>query len=123
MYSVTLSYAIDPLIITIKIITSKTWVSHSVSYIFVICSQELRSVGNHVSVIHFRLSCQAIFDFMDYLQKEAPMSRRGDYINTGVSLQLALIMSWVSVGLWILVAIYTARRAYRERDVLTCCGN
>ncbi|XP_028164563.1 uncharacterized protein LOC114355753 [Ostrinia furnacalis] len=86
-------------------------------------ARELRATGDHVSVIHFRLSCQAIFDFMDYLQKDAPNSRRGDFINTGVSLQLALVMSWCAVALWLLVAIYTARRAYKERDVLTCCGN
>lgn len=69
------------------------------------------------------MSCQAIFDFMDYIQKDAPNSRRGDFINTGIALQLALITSWFAVILWIVVSVYTAIRAYKEREVLTCCGN
>lgn len=60
---------------------------------------------------------------MDYIQKDAPNSRRGDFINTGVSLQLAVIASWAAVGLWVAILFRTALRAYRERDVLTCCGN
>ncbi|CAG9107329.1 unnamed protein product [Plutella xylostella] len=84
---------------------------------------EFRASGDHATAIHFRLTCQAIFDFMDYIQKDAPNSRRGDIINTGVALQLALITAWLAVALWIAVAVYTALRAYKERAVLTCCGN
>ncbi|XP_041974338.1 uncharacterized protein LOC121729781 [Aricia agestis] len=84
--------------------------------------RETRASGDQATAIHFRLSCQAIFDFMDYIQKDAPNSRRGDFINTGVALHLALISSWIAVILWITVSVYTAVRAYRERDVLTCCG-
>ncbi|XP_026764026.2 uncharacterized protein LOC113522520 [Galleria mellonella] len=86
-------------------------------------AREIHASGDHVSVIHFRLTCQAIFDFMDYLQKNAPNSRRGEFINTGVALQIALITSWVAVALWIGVVILTSIRAYKERNVLTCCGN
>ncbi|KAG7304299.1 hypothetical protein JYU34_011239 [Plutella xylostella] len=85
--------------------------------------KEFRASGDHATAIHFRLTCQAIFDFMDYIQKDAPNSRRGDIINTGVALQLALITAWLAVALWIAVAVYTALRAYKERTVLTCCGN
>ncbi|XP_046972862.1 uncharacterized protein LOC124539608 [Vanessa cardui] len=85
--------------------------------------RELHATGDHATAIHFRLSCQAIFDFMDYIQKDAPNSRRGDFINTGIALQLALITTWLAVILWIVVAAYTAIRAYKERDVMTCCGN
>ncbi|CAF4915216.1 unnamed protein product [Pieris macdunnoughi] len=85
--------------------------------------REVRASGDQATVIHFRLACQAIFDFMDYIQKDAPNSRRGDYINTGVSLQIALIASWLGVILWVAISIYTAIRAYKERGVLTCCGN
>lgn len=60
---------------------------------------------------------------MDYIQKDAPNSRRGDFINTGVALHLAVIASWVAVAFWIAIVVYTARRAFRERHVLTCCGN
>ncbi|KAL4720525.1 hypothetical protein ACJJTC_015293 [Scirpophaga incertulas] len=86
-------------------------------------ASELHASGDHVSVIHFRLACQAIFDFMDYLQKDAPNSRRGDFINTAISLQLCVISSWLAVVLWFFITIHTARRAYKEREVLTCCGN
>ncbi|KAJ2943882.1 hypothetical protein O0L34_g8206 [Tuta absoluta] len=79
--------------------------------------------GDQASAIHFRLGCQAIFDFMDYTQQNSLVPRHGDFINTGAALQLALIASWISVLLWIAVAVYSALRAYRERDVLTCCGN
>lgn len=84
---------------------------------------ELRATGDHASAIHFRLACQAIYDFMDYIQKDAPNSRRGDFINTGLALQIAVIASWVSVAIWVGIVILTARRAFRERHVLTCCGN
>lgn len=84
---------------------------------------KLPASGNHASVIHFRLACQAIYDFMDYTLTNSPNSRLSENINTGVSLQMAIIASWVSVVIWIFVVVYTARRAYSERDVLTCCGN
>lgn len=84
--------------------------------------QGIGATGDHATVIHFRLACQAIFDFMDYTHKDIHNSRGGNIINTGVSLQLAIIASWVSVGLWAAVTVYTATRAHRERDVLTCCG-
>lgn len=85
--------------------------------------QEFHATGDQATAIHFRLACQAIFDFMDYLQKDLPNSRRGDIINTGVSLHLAMIASWFAVILWAAVTAYTAKRAYKERGVLTCCGN
>lgn len=85
--------------------------------------QELRATGDHATAIHFRLACQAIYDFMDYIQKDAPNSRRGDFINTGVALQLAIITAWASVGILVVIVVYTALRAFKERHVLTCCGN
>lgn len=84
--------------------------------------QEIQAAGDHVTAIHFRLTCQAIYDFMDYIQKDTLNSRLGTIINTGVSLQLAIFASWASVALWATVTVCTARRAHRERDVLTCCG-
>ncbi|KAG6455566.1 hypothetical protein O3G_MSEX009257 [Manduca sexta] len=85
--------------------------------------REMRASGDQATAIHFRLNCQAIYDFMDYIQRGISSSRGGDYINTGVSLQLALITAWAAVGLWVAVVVYAAIRAYRERHVLTCCGN
>ncbi|CAH2068955.1 unnamed protein product, partial [Iphiclides podalirius] len=61
---------------------------------------KMQAAGDQATAIHFRLTCQAIFDFMDYIQKGAPNSQRGDYINTGVVLQLAIITSWISACLW-----------------------
>ncbi|KAJ8733849.1 hypothetical protein PYW07_014400 [Mythimna separata] len=85
--------------------------------------RELRATGDHATAIHFRLACQAIYDFMDYIQKDAPNSRRGDFINTGVALQLAIITAWAAVGIWVAIVVFTAVRAFKERHVLTCCGN
>lgn len=85
--------------------------------------KRLPASGNHASALHFRLNCQAILDFMDYLLVNAPNGRRNETINTGSSLQIAIITSWIAVVIWIVVTVYTARRAYNERDVLTCCGN
>ncbi|XP_028039981.1 uncharacterized protein LOC114250350 [Bombyx mandarina] len=85
--------------------------------------RDLRQSGSSAIAIHFRLNCQAIFDFMDYVHNDSQNSRRGDYINTGASLQLALFATWASVVLWIVIVVFTALRAYRERHVLTCCGN
>lgn len=60
---------------------------------------------------------------MDYLQKDAPNSRRGDFINTGVALQLAVVTAWAAVAIWVAIVVFTALRAFKERHVLTCCGN
>ncbi|XP_063633598.1 uncharacterized protein LOC134804480 [Cydia splendana] len=85
---------------------------------------ELRAAGDQTTAIHFRLSCQAIYDYMDYIQKNPNgIVTQGEYyINTGLLLQLAIIASWVSVALWMAVVVFTTMRAYKERHVLTCCG-
>lgn len=85
--------------------------------------REIISIGDQASVIHFRLSCSAIFDFMDYLLKDPTNSRRGELINTGASLQIALFTAWVSVALLIVISVLSSIRAHKERHVLTCCGN
>ncbi|XP_026323514.1 uncharacterized protein LOC113232866 isoform X2 [Hyposmocoma kahamanoa] len=46
-------------------------------------AREIHAAGDHVTVIHFRLMCQAIYDFMDYMQKDTLNSRLGTIINTG----------------------------------------
>ncbi|CAG4963641.1 unnamed protein product [Parnassius apollo] len=85
--------------------------------------KETKAAGDEATAMLFRLSCQAILDFMDYIQKNAPDSQRGDFINTGVALQIAIFTSWIAVSLWIIITVYTALRAYKERNVMTCCGN
>ncbi|XP_053601217.1 uncharacterized protein LOC128669963 [Plodia interpunctella] len=87
--------------------------------------REIHASGDQITAIHFRLTCQAIFDFMDYLLRNTLQSSasRAEFINTGLSLQLALISSWVAVIFWVVIVVYTSTRAYKERDVLTCCGN
>lgn len=81
-----------------------------------------RATGNQVTAIHYRLNCQAIFDFMDYIHPDVLSSRRGEFINTGLALQIALFCTWIGVILWILVAVHTSLRAHKEREVLGCCG-
>lgn len=85
--------------------------------------QELRAAGDQTSAIHFRLSCQSIYDYMDYIQKSPTgINDQNWYINTGVLLQIAIICAWVCVALWVAVVVFTSIRAYKERHVLTCCG-
>lgn len=55
--------------------------------------------GSALPVIYQRLSCQGVFDFMDYMQLDTGNAYRNGIINTG----LALILGVGSAGIsWIL---------------------
>lgn len=59
-----------------------------------------------VGVIQSRLTCGAIFDFMDYLHEDLSFERRRDYrINTSIPFILAVAAAWVSVACWIGILI------------------
>ncbi|CAH0546100.1 unnamed protein product [Brassicogethes aeneus] len=47
--------------------------------------------GSALPVIHGRLSCQGIFDFMDYFEMDSGNAYRGGFINTGLDLILGII--------------------------------
>lgn len=64
--------------------------------------QVLGSTGREVEVVHNRLSCGAIFDFMDYLQTDITNWNRVKKIeiDTGFALQLAIISTWFNFFAW-----------------------
>lgn len=55
--------------------------------------------GSAMPVIHSRLGCQGVFDFMDYVQQDSAWSSRGGFIYTGLDLILGMVASAFS---WIL---------------------
>lgn len=84
----------------------------------------LGSRGRELQAIHNRLPCGAIFDFMDYIQPDANNWRRGDEINTGLSLQLSIISAWFNFFTWI--SIFTinfimSRRRVHSTGEKFCC--
>ncbi|XP_012286224.1 uncharacterized protein LOC105702872 [Orussus abietinus] len=86
--------------------------------------QLLGSRGREIQVIHNRLSCGAVLDFMDYLQPDANNWRRGDEINTGLALQLAIVASWFNFFAWaasVVVNAIMARRRVRDSGEKLCC--
>jgi hypothetical protein len=61
---------------------------------------------------------------MDYIQPDANNWRRGDQINTGVALQLAIVMSWLNFFSWIsifFVNINMARQRLKSLNEKMCC--
>lgn len=64
-------------------------------------AQILQAHGTVLPVIHGRLSCNAIFDFMDYIQPDTGNAYREGFINTGLDLTIGIIASFFS---WILFA-------------------
>ncbi|XP_001602372.2 uncharacterized protein LOC100118396 isoform X2 [Nasonia vitripennis] len=84
----------------------------------------LNSTGQELQAIHNRLSCGAILDFMDYIQPDANNWRRSDAINTGLALQLAIVMSWLNFFSWVtifLVNINMARQRFKSLNEKMCC--
>ncbi|XP_060520254.1 uncharacterized protein LOC132698281 [Cylas formicarius] len=54
--------------------------------------------GTALPVIHGRLYCQGIFDFMDYMQLDSVNASRNGFLNTGLALVLGVIasaFSWI----------------------------
>lgn len=52
--------------------------------------------GTALPVIHSRLNCQAVFDFMDYMQPDSIYATRDGFINTGLDLLLGIFASFAS---------------------------
>lgn len=86
------------------------------------CSQYKRTLerliglhGTAIPVIHRRLSCTAIFDFMDYIQPDSAHGYREGFINTGIDLSIGIVasfFSWVSF----LYASYLNVRMARNKE-------
>ncbi|XP_073818872.1 uncharacterized protein [Musca autumnalis] len=67
--------------------------------------KEIQGVGNIVPVIKGRLSCSAIFDFMDYLVESISYERRRyGRINSSICFHMTLIFAWLAVFGWIAIA-------------------
>lgn len=78
--------------------------------------KEIQGVGNIVPVIKSRLSCSAIFDFMDYLVESISYERRRyGRINSSICFHLTLIFAWLAVFAWILIAIINIVQTRRTK--------
>ncbi|CAB3378150.1 Hypothetical predicted protein [Cloeon dipterum] len=82
--------------------------------------ETLSADGYMAALIKDRLSCQAVFDFMDYL---LPIKERNsaNFINTGVALQLGIVAIWFSAVAFTAAAslcFIQATRRTRHR----CCS-
>ncbi|KAJ3660324.1 hypothetical protein Zmor_004776 [Zophobas morio] len=68
--------------------------------------------GTAIPVIHNRLSCQSIFDFMDYMQPSSGYGTRDGFIFTGADLIIGIIaagFAWVLFGVSAFFNIRNAR--------------
>jgi hypothetical protein len=98
-------------------------------------SKNTQITGQMAAAINARLSCGAIFDFMDYLEPVTrPFQRkeyvnynrpheekdfeRGPFINTGLSLQIALSSAWINFVVWIVIFVNYSIIVFNERG---CC--
>lgn len=78
--------------------------------------KDIQGVGNIVPVIKSRLSCYAIFDFMDYLVESISYERRRyGRINSSICFHLTLIFAWIAVFSWIAIAIINILQTRRTR--------
>ncbi|XP_046836436.1 uncharacterized protein LOC124432008 [Vespa crabro] len=86
--------------------------------------QLLGSRGREAHVIRHRLACGAIFDYMDYLQPDANNFRRGEELNTGFALQLAIICTWLNFFTWVIICLLCFTMAKKKLNTLGeyfCC--
>lgn len=85
----------------------------------------LGSRGREIQAIHNRLSCGAIFDFMDYLHPDTNNWTRGSEINTGIALQLAISTSWFNLFAWLIAClinfIMAKKRLHDLGEKFCCC--
>lgn len=61
--------------------------------------------GTLIPVIHNRLSCSSVFDFMDYIQPDTGNAYRDGFINTAASLLIGIISAWVAWMVFLFSAI------------------
>lgn len=69
--------------------------------------------GTLIPVIHNRLTCNAIFDFMDYIQPDTGNAYREGFINTAADLiigMMASLFSWLLFFTAMILNITLARR-------------
>lgn len=82
------------------------------------CNQFRRSLetllgihGTAIAVIHSRLSCQSIFDFMDYMQPNSNYGFRDGFIYTGADLIIGILASCFAWLLFAMASFINIKRA------------
>lgn len=79
----------------------------------------MHATGPLVAAVQGRLSCAAVFDFMDYLHPDVSFDRRRyDRINTAWCLILALLATCITFALWcgvFFINVVQARRTSKVR--------
>jgi drug/metabolite transporter (DMT)-like permease len=83
--------------------------------------ESLAADGYLASLLTERLSCQAVFDFMDFLQ---PIKERhsANFINSGVALHFAIFALWIGAVAWVAAALASVFEALRARSCCSCCA-
>ena len=65
-------------------------------------------------MLQSRLSCGAVFDFMDYLHEDLSFERRRDYrINSSIPYYITVFSVWIALLCWIGIIVISIRR-YRD---------
>ncbi|XP_075159561.1 uncharacterized protein LOC142232778 [Haematobia irritans] len=78
--------------------------------------KDIQGIGNIVSVIQGRLSCSAVFDFMDYLvYNDNPERHRYGRINSAICFNLTLVFGWLAVISWIAIAVINIVQTRRTK--------
>lgn len=67
--------------------------------------------GTVIPVVHGRLSCNAIFDFMDYVQPDSGRGYREGYIDTGLDLTTGMLASFFAWVLFSVASMYNIKVA------------
>lgn len=71
--------------------------------------------GTIIPVIHSRLSCISIFDFMDYVQPDTGNAYREGFINTGADLLIGVIASFFTWCLFLIASISNYHMVLKRR--------
>lgn len=78
----------------------------------------MHASGDLVAAIQGRISCAAVFDFMDYLHPDVNFYRRRENrINTGAALHIAIITAWFCVVLWFIVIVINIKQSRESKKV------
>lgn len=81
-------------------------------------TKAMAATGNLVGAIQGRISCGAVFDYMDYIHADVTVDRRRyDRINSPACYYLALLSSWFALFLWLGVIFINVRAARQSRVV------
>lgn len=84
-----------------------------------------RLIGVHgtlIPVVHNRLACSSVLDFMDYIQPDTGNAYREGFINTAASLIIGIVMSFFTWILFLFACIYNIRLTRLKSWVRTLLG-